>query len=192
LPLSKNNVLRPALPLISTPGPNRKSGIGDLFLLDVWIFQANHASWGIGPVVSIPTASDDTMGTGKYEVGAAALYLYKGVPKSLFGILGYNLTSVAGDSNREDVNQFLFQSIWVSHFDWGYMGWTDQTGVIDWEHGSSVSFPVGLRFGKVFSASKKTLMNLAVGFYYTFNDGKDDVYGLKVTGTFVKPGWLNH
>jgi len=73
------------------------------------------------------------------------------------------------------VNQFLFQPILVSHFDWGYMSWTDQTGVIDWEHDSKLSFPVDLRFGKVLSASEKTLMSLAVGFYYTFNDGKDNV-----------------
>jgi len=192
LPLSKNNVLRPALPLISTPGPNRETGIGDLFLLDVWIFQAKNASWGVGPVLSLPTASHDSMGTGKYQAGPAAMYLYKGVPKNLFGILGYNLTSFAGDGDREDVNKFLFQPIWVSYFDWGYMGWTDQTAFIDWENDNAYSIPVGFRFGKVFTASEKTLMNLAVGVYYTYNSDSDNVYGLKITGTFVKPGWLNH
>jgi hypothetical protein len=34
LPLSKNNVLRPALPVVNTSG---KTGIGDLFLLDVFL-----------------------------------------------------------------------------------------------------------------------------------------------------------
>jgi len=192
LPLSKNNVFRPALPFVGTSGPNRKTGIGDLLLLDVFIFQAKNASWGIGPVASLPTASDDALGTGQYEVGPVAMYMYKGVPKNLFGILGYNLTSVGGDSSRADVNQFFFQPIWVKHFGWGYMGWTDQMSVIDWENDNALSFPVGLRFGKVFSGGKKTLMNLTAGFYYTFNEDRDDEYGLKITATFIKPGWLNH
>lgn len=192
LPLSKNNVLRPGLPFVGTPGPNRKTGIGDLLLLDIFIFQVKHASWGIGPIASLPTASDDALGTGQYELGPVAMYMYKGVPKNLLGILAYNLTSVGGDSGRADVNKFFFQPIWVKHFGWGYMGWTDQTATIDWENDNALSFPVGFRFGKVFAGSKKTLMNLAAGFYYTFNEGRDDEYGLKITGTFIKPGWLNH
>jgi len=192
LPLTKNNVLRPALPLIRTPDQNGDTGIGDLFVLDAWIFQAKNASWGVGPAVSLPTASQDNMGTGKYEVGPSALYMYKGVPKSLFGILGYNLTSVAGDSKRADVNKLFFQPIWITHFDWGYIGWTDQTATIDWENNNEYSIPIGLRFGKVFTGSEKTLINVAAGFYYTYNKDVDDEYGFKITGTFVKPGWLNH
>jgi hypothetical protein len=192
LPLSKSNVLRPGLPIIETPGPNRETGIGDLVLLDIWIFQAKNGSWGIGPIASLPTASDDALGSGQYELGPVAMYMYKGVPKNLFGILVHNLTSVGGDSGRADVNKFFFQPIWVAHFGWGYMGWTDQTATIDWENDNALSFPVGFRFGKVFAGSKKTLMNLAAGFYYTFNEGRDDEYGLKITGTFIKPGWLNH
>jgi hypothetical protein len=192
LPLTKNNVFRPALAFVGTPGPNRETGIGDLLLLDVFIFQAKNASWGIGPVANLPTASEDALGSGKFELGPVAMYMYKGVPKNLFGVLGYNLTSVGGDSDRADVNKFYFQPIWVKHFSWGYLGWTDQTATIDWENDNALSFPVGLRFGKVFAGSKKTLMNLTAGFYYSFNDGRDDTYGLKFTGTFIKPGWLNH
>ncbi len=115
-------------------GRSRYGPVGELFVLDSWIFQAKHASWGIGP---------------------AAMYLYKGVPKYLFGIVGYNLTSVAGDDNRADVNKFFFQPIWVSHFGWGNLGWTDKIATIDWEDDNALSFPVGPRFDRVFASSKK-------------------------------------
>ena len=43
LPLTKNNVLRPALPVVNTSG---KTGIGDLFLLDVFLNQVKTGTWG--------------------------------------------------------------------------------------------------------------------------------------------------
>jgi hypothetical protein len=190
LPLSKNNVLRPALPVVQTNGLfSNETGIGDLFLLDIFLFQTTNATWGIGPVASLPVASKDEFGTGKTSIGPAAMYMYKGVPKNLFGILGYNETSVGGDSDRDDVNVFSFQPIWVMHFNWGYIGWTDQVASIDWENDNEYSIPVGLRFGKVFKG--KTPLNLAIQPYYTFNDVDDDVYGIKISATFIKPGWLN-
>jgi len=41
LPLTRTNVLRPALPIISTAGSDGKFGIGDLFLLDYNFVQCH-------------------------------------------------------------------------------------------------------------------------------------------------------
>jgi hypothetical protein len=155
----------------------------------MFLFQARNATWGIGPVAALPTASEDEFGTGKYSLGPTAMYMYKGVPKNLFGILVYNEWSVGGDSDRDDVNVLSFQPIWVIHFDWGYIGWTDQLATIDWENDDEYSIPVGLRFGKVFPG--KTPLNLAIQPYYYFNDSAEDTYGIKLTASFVKPKWLN-
>ena len=193
LPLSKRNVLRPALPYIRSHGTEfNESGWGDLFLLDVWLFQVKGGTWGVGPVASLPIASEDEFGSGKYQAGPAALFIYKAVPKNIFGIMGYNQSSFAGDNDREDVNLFSFQPIWVKHFKWGYMGWTDQVATINWQDDNRISFPVGFRFGKVFKGSGATLMNLAIQPYYFFNESAKDVFGLKISGTFIKPKWLNH
>jgi hypothetical protein len=194
LPLSKSNVLRPALPVITTGGPDGKTGIGDLFLLDVEISQVSSGSWGWGGVASLPIATEDTMGSGKWEAGPMVMYINKKAlaPKhAIFGILAYNQWSFAGDSDRSDVNKFTFQPIWVKHTNWGYVGWTDINATIDWKNDNQFSFPVGLRIGKVFHG--KTPFNAYVQPYYTFNNkGKDDVWGIKLGGTFIKPGWLKH
>jgi hypothetical protein len=193
LPLTKRNVLRPALPIIRTNGTElNETGNGDLFLLDVWLYQVKGGTWGIGPVASLPIASEDAFGTGRYQAGPVAMYMYKAVPKNIFGIMGYNQFSFAGDEDRENVNLFSFQPIWVMHFKWGYMGWTDQVATINWQEDNSISFPVGFRFGKVFKGQGATLMNLAVQPYYFFNERAADVFGFKVSATFIKPKWLNH
>ncbi len=190
LPLTKSNVLRPALPIATSTGPDRESGLGDLFLLDAEFIQVSHGTFGWGGVMSLPTATDDKLGSGKWELGPMALYMYKGKPKTVMGLLAYNLWSFAGDGDRQNVNKLIFQIIWVKHFDWGYIGWTDQTATVDWQNDGRISFPLGLRFGKVWTG--ETPVNIAIQPYYTLNDGSPDTYGLKFSLTFIKPDWMKH
>ena len=193
LPMTRTNLLRPALPIVRTPdlpGASSVEGIGDLFLLDLFFFHQPHSTFGVGPVASLPTASEDALGSGKFQLGASFVYLYKGFTKDLPGILLYNQWSVAGDSGRRDINNLSFQIVWVHHFQDWYMGWTDQTGLVDWENDSRVTFPVGVKFGKVFQG--KTPMNAAVQLYYTIQEGRDNVYGIKFSASFIKPKWMRH
>ena len=85
-----------------------KSGLGDTALLDLVIFDASWGRWGIGPVLSVPTASDDALGTGKWSLGPAAVGITR-IGKVMVGMLGTGLFSVAGDSDRQDVSAVTFQ-----------------------------------------------------------------------------------
>jgi hypothetical protein len=187
LPLSKNNVLRPALPVVNTSG---KTGIGDLFLLDVFLNQVKTGTWGWGIAGSVPIGNDEFT-TDKWQAGPSLLYMNKTNKKFLWGILGYNQWSFAGKSSASDVNVLTFQPIFVYHTGWGYWGWTDQSATVDWENDNRTSIPLGLRFGKVYSG--KTPLNAAVGFYYTLNNkGRENTFGVKFTATFIKPKMLVH
>jgi len=187
LPLTKNNVLRPALPVVNTSG---KTGIGDLFLLDVFLNQVKSGTWGWGIAGSVPIGADEFT-TDKWQAGPTLLYMNKTNEKVLWGILGYNQWSFAGKSSASDVNVLSFQPIVVVHTDWGYWGWTDQLGTVDWENDNRTSIPLGLRFGKVYMG--KTPLNASVGFYYALNNkGRENTFGVKFTATFIKPKWLVH
>jgi hypothetical protein len=118
LPLSKNNVLRPALPVVNTSG---KTGIGDLFLLDVFLYQVKSGTWGWGIVGSVPIG-DNQFSSNKWSAGPTLLYMNKTNKKFLWGILGYNQWDFAGKSSASDVNIFTFQPIFVYHTGWGYWG----------------------------------------------------------------------
>jgi len=191
LPLSNTNVLRPAIPVVTTGGPNGVTGLGDLFLLDANFIQVPSGTWGWGVVATLPTATDRTLGAGKWQAGPTLLYINKTIPKTIFGILGYNQWSFAGKSDRQKVNNLQFQPLFVHHNSWGYIAWTDIMIKIDWENNNNIDFPVGVRIGKVWSG--KTPINAYVQPYYTFkNHGRDNVWGLKVSATFIKPNWLKH
>ena len=191
LPLSKNNVLRPALPVVNTSG---KTGFGDLFLLDMFLYNVRSGTWGCGIAGSVPIGSDEFT-SNKWQAGPALLYMNKTSQNFLWGVLGYNQWSFAGgDSSGEfyydDVNLFTYQPIMILHTDWGYVGWTDQTATYNWKNDYS-SIPLGLRFGKVFPGN--TPLNAAIGFYYAINNkGRENTFGIKFTATFIKPNWLQH
>ena len=186
LPLTKNNVLRPALPVVNTSG---KTGIGDLFLLDVFLNQVKTGTWGWGIAGSVPIGDKD-FSTEKWQAGPTLIYMNKTSSKVLWGILGYNQWSFAGKSSAADVNELSFQPIVVVHTNWGYWGWTDQLATVDWETNQS-SVPLGLRFGKVYKG--KTPLNASVGFYYSLNNkDRDNTFGIKFVATFIKPTWLRH
>jgi hypothetical protein len=64
--------------------------------------------WGAGPIFQFPTASPNTLGSGKWSVGPDAVALV--MPGSwVIGTLVTQLWSVAGTSNRPNVSAFLVQ-----------------------------------------------------------------------------------
>jgi hypothetical protein len=64
--------------------------------------------WGAGPTFLIPTASDNVLGTGKLCMGPAIVALVQ-PGKWTLGVLVNNLWSVAGPSDRADVNSMTLQ-----------------------------------------------------------------------------------
>ena len=86
-----------------------KTGLGDLALVDFFIFDAPWSGrWGIGPALIVPTASDPALGSEKWSIGPAAVAIYR-KDKLQIGLLGQGLFSIAGDSDRDDVNVISFQ-----------------------------------------------------------------------------------
>ena len=64
--------------------------------------------WGAGPTFLIPTATDNVLGTGKFSIGPSVVALVQ-PRKWTLGVLVSNLFSVAGPSNRANVNAFTLQ-----------------------------------------------------------------------------------
>jgi hypothetical protein len=106
-------ITRTIIPVIQVPdlapGARGTAGLGDvqesLFLSPA---KAGPVIWGAGPVISFPTATQNTLGTKKLSVGPTVVVL-RTQGHWLFGSLVQNLFSVAGPSARKDVNQMLMQ-----------------------------------------------------------------------------------
>ena len=121
--LSKSMTLiaRTIIPIVSNPsnappeycarfGCGATNGVGDV--QEQLYFAPKTAPgaliWGAGPIFQIPVASPDTLGTGKWSAGPAAVALV--MPgRWVMGMLVTQLWSFAGKASRPDVNSGLFQ-----------------------------------------------------------------------------------
>jgi len=113
--ISKTNwLLRASLPINSFPtAPNGDSdtGLGDFNAFAAWLIDMGNpaVSFGIGPQITIPTATDDDLGSEKWSAGFANVLFDGRSPKFQYGMLLTWQASFAGDDDREEVNVAAFQ-----------------------------------------------------------------------------------
>ncbi|MBS0581077.1 MAG: neuromedin U [Proteobacteria bacterium] len=108
-----NLITRIIQPIVWQPDTNASSGgtfgLGDMN--PTFFFSPAHPGrviWGAGPAFVLPTATDSTLGQGKWSIGPSFVALTQPEHWTL-GVLLSNVWSFAGSSDRASVNQMLFQ-----------------------------------------------------------------------------------
>ena len=156
-----NLITRTIIPVIQVPdlapGVRGTGGLGDvqesLFLSPT---KAGHVIWGAGPVISFPTATENTLGTKKLSLGPTVVVL-RSQGHWLFGSLAQNLFSVAGPSGRPDVNQMLLQPF--VNYNLPHKWYLTSSPIItaNWEARSGERWvvPVGGGLGKIVHLGKQ-------------------------------------
>ncbi len=166
-----NLITRTIAPLIYQPDVTRSSGgefgLGDinttLFLSPA---KESTVTWGLGPIISFPTATDKSLGTDKWSAGPSLVLLTTPGPWVL-GFLTSNIWSFAGDSDRADVNQFLLQYFINYNFQGGWYLSSTPINTANWEadDGNRWTIPIGGGPGKVFRVGKLPV-NFRTQVYY--------------------------
>jgi hypothetical protein len=109
-----NLITRVILPVISqhdiTGAGQEERGLGDV-LASAFFSPSNSKNgliWGAGPVLLMPLATNEFLGTKKWGAGPTAVLLAQ---KSgwTYGALVNQVWSFAGSSTRTDISQFFFQ-----------------------------------------------------------------------------------
>jgi len=93
------------------PGTAADTGIGDL--LSAFLFSKkgehhgpHHFGWGLA--AQLPTGSGETLSSGKWSLGPSVEYEYIG-DRLFVAVVALQLWSVAGDSERKDVNMMMIK-----------------------------------------------------------------------------------
>ncbi|CTQ77521.1 transporter [Roseibium alexandrii] len=180
---------------VQTPGnPNsigsgRAFGLGDInYSLFVSPAEAGRFIWGVGPSVTLPTATDSRLGSAKLSMGPTAVVLTQPKPWSL-GVLARQLWSVAGPDGRADVNQFMVQPFVNYNFGDGWYAFSDPPITANWEAESDQMWtvPAGAGVGKIFKLGNQP-MNVRAGAFANVikPDAAPDWYA-KLTVQFLFP-----
>ena len=159
---------------ISVPGDTtlgiperRETGIGDiqeqLFLTPA---KAGGLIWGLGPVLSFPTATNEAARTGDWAIGPTAVALKMTGPW-VVGALANQLWTVSGDDIGEDVSQLLVQPFINYNLARGWALSTAPVITANWAapDGEQWTVPIGLGISKV-SAIGKQPVNLGLQYYH--------------------------
>jgi len=150
----------------TSPSPGEQFGLSDsqisLFLTP---HNASEWIWGVGPILQLPTATSDGLGTGRWSAGPTAALIYSNGPW-FNGILAYQLMSFAGNRDRGSVNQTYLESEISYNFDSGWNVDVDPALTFDWtaDAANGWSIPMGADVGKAFYLGSQSI-NLQVGAY---------------------------
>ena len=180
------------IPENPSPIPNEGdiTGLGDInySLFFNPVKPAGKLIWGVGPSITFPTASDDALGTGKYSAGLT----YVALSQADWGTLGglfRQLWSFAGDDDRRDVSQFLFEPFINYNLDNGWFLISDMVMTANWEapSGQEWTIPLGGGIGRVFKIGNQAI-NARLEAYYNVEkpDGAPD-YTVSFTWQFLFP-----
>jgi hypothetical protein len=159
-------IARPSLAVTYQPSPDEQYGLADS---QVSLFLTPHGAsewiWGIGPILQVPTATSDSLGTGRWSAGPTAAFLYSNGPW-FNGILAYQLMSFAGNRDRGSVNQTYLEPDLSYNFESGWYVDTDPAITFDWtaDAANAWTIPMGADIGKAFKLGYQDL-SLQVGAY---------------------------
>ena len=199
-----NLINRTILPIIRVPGPIAGSpvlpegdpdksgsqwGLGDInhtvFLSPA---EPGKVIWGVGPSLTLKTASDDLTGSGKWSAGPSVVVLTQPEPWTL-GVLVRQLWSFAGDSDRDSVNQFLFEPFVNYNLDQGWYLITDPALTANWDAKSKDRWtvPLGGGFGRLFKVGKQAMNSRIEAYYNVEKPETGPDWSLSFTVQFLFP-----
>ena len=163
-------ITRTILPVLYVPsvakGVSSEAGVGDLQFTGFFSPRDSEVIWGVGPAFRFPTASNDALGSEKYSAGPSGVVLIMEGPW-VYGALIQNLWSFSGESDREDVNDFLLQPFVNYNLDGGWYLTSSPIITANWEANSDNRWvvPVGGGVGKISRIGTQPINTSLQAFY---------------------------
>jgi len=141
--------------------------------------------WGAGPVLQIPTATDDLLGEEKWGAGPTGVALKQQGPWT-YGLLFNHVWSFAGEGGRADVNR-TFLEPFVSYTTKTFTSFAVNTeSNYDWEHGQWL-VPVNMVVQQLLKVGKQPIALQVGGRYYAEGPSGAPEWGLRFQVTFLFP-----
>jgi hypothetical protein len=184
-----NRVIVPVIAQRDVTGYNKEeNGLGDIVYTAFLSPAEGSIIWGLGPVLSLPTATNDLLGSMKFSAGPSLVVLAQ-PDKWTVGGLFYQMWSVAGSSDRADISSLFVQPFLSYGFTGGFTLGVSSENLYDWKSKMLVSGMVALNMSQVFkiAGSQAAQIQLAPTFYYGNANVKKPSMGMRTTLVFLFP-----
>jgi len=178
LPLDERWLLvaRTVVPYVNTPMPDgtRQTGIADI--QEQMFFTPRTPGgvvWGLGPILSVPTATNDATRTGQWALGPTGVGLVT-TGRWVVGVLANQLWRIAGDNNGAPISQFLLQPFINFNIPKGWSISTSPIITANWSaaDGDKWTVPLGIGVGKITAIGRQPV---SIGMQYYHNVERPDL-----------------
>lgn len=162
-----NLIARTIIPIstvpYATPDNSSKTGLGDITMsLFFTPKKASKWTWGVGPVIDLPTSTDESLGFGEFNLGPSVILLqFNG--KWIYGLTANNSWSVGNDN----VNKFYLQYFINYNLPKAWFISWQPIITANWNADKENQWlvPFGANVGKVLRFGKQPI-NIQAGAYY--------------------------
>jgi opacity protein-like surface antigen len=187
-----NLIARTIIPVVSQPNPllnNNTNGIGDI--TEELFFSPAHPGaliWGLGPVFTIPSATDPILGTGRVLLGPTAVALV--TPGHwVIGVLVNNQWSIGSNPLRDNVNEFLAQPFVNYNMAHGWYITSSPVITANWLAPSDQRWivPLGGGFGRIFKIGDQPVSANIAGYYNVVHPTGTSNWQLRAELTLLFP-----
>ena len=174
---------------VPVPGGGSAFGLGDINY-SMFISPVDSGLpfiWGAGASITVPTATDSRLGSGKLSIGPTGVILVQPSWGSV-GLLGRQLWSVAGPNGRQDVNNTLIEPFVNYNLDDGWYLLTDSVITANWNARQKWTVPIGGGVGKIFKIGEQPINARAEAYYNVVrpDSGPDWTVGFQIQFLFPK------
>ena len=173
-PIGGKVLIRASLPLNSVSMPGRdRSGLGDMNVFATWVLTGptSHNQFGIGPILTMPTATSRWLGSGKWQAGVAVAGYFAKSNVMQMGVLATWQHSFAGGSDRRKVHVATIQPFVMWQVGGGTYLRSTAIKMLDFENSTYV-LPLGAGIGKVVRVNKM-IFNIFIEPQFTlWHEGK--------------------
>lgn len=184
-----NLISRTIVPVIYAEAPaavlDDEFGLGDVTQSVFFSPKQGSPIWGGGPVLLLPTATDDTLGREKWGAGPTGVVLWQNDGWT-YGALANHIWSFAGDDERGEVNATFVQPFVAYTFPTATTITLNTETTYDWTE-DQWTVPINLTVTQVMKLGNQPI-SLQVGPRY-YVEGPDDgpEWGVRFALTFLFP-----
>ena len=145
-------------------------------------------TWGFGPSMIFPTASDDMLGLGKFAIGPSLVFVLPN-EKWMGAAIINNWFSVGEDATSPDINSFYFQYIFTYFLPKKWYATTGPIILSNWEaeKDNRWTVPFGGGAGKMFSIGKLPADFTMQGYYNAIKPDTSADWQLRVQLKLIFP-----
>jgi len=180
-------LLRTILPLRFNNWPTHDSGLGDITLTPYYVPDVTHSTFlGFGGTFTFPTATEDSLGSGKWSAGPAFILAQVGQPITWGGLV-QQVWSYAGKSDRPSVNVTTVQPFLTYLLGKGWAATFNTETTYNWQAVSSEKWTVPLAgaISKVVQIGGEFFNFGVAGVYYAERPAFAPEWEMRLNVTYV-------